>query len=124
MNYLANLQQLLDFYRKNGGGRGQPAIPLQGGGYQSDSGEIVPGLTWAQGAMQQGQQQGPQDFFGDEPQQNVLKDYVRPRQEGAGMMPQRPMMDRIPPQRINRNTSMRGRSDNILARLMGGQGGY
>jgi hypothetical protein len=33
-------------------------------------------------------------------------------------------MDRIPPQRINRNTSMRGRSDNILARLMGGQGGY
>lgn len=119
-NYLTELQQALDFYRRNGGMRADQRVSLQGGGYASQGGELVPGLLFAQGMagrMGGGGGSNPPDFF-DEPQQNVLRDYVRPEMR-SGSMPPRQSMDR--PRRVMPDTSMSGRADNYLARMMGGR---
>lgn len=117
-NYLTDLQQALDFYRRNGGMRADQRVSLQGGGYASQGGELVPGLLFAQGmAGRMGSGSGssnPPDFF-DEPQQNVLRDYVRPEMRSDPMPPRQSMGRRT------MQDGMRGRADNYLARMMGGR---
>lgn len=126
MNYLNNLQQALQWYRSQGGGQQQALTRgYEQFGHGGQSGEIVPGMLWAQGMADKmgggadkmgGGDQGSPDFFNDTPQRNAMMAYREPSMEGAGPMPARPMR----PQQ-GRRMSMRDTSDNFLRELMGGR---
>lgn len=98
MNYLANLQQALSFFRKNGGSSRGLA--------PNESGETMPGMLWAERMADRmgGGANDPPDFFGEAP--NVLHQYQAPAQFDAGPMPRRNQQPR-----------------NVLS-MMGGRRGY
>jgi hypothetical protein len=124
MNYLANLQQALDFYRRNGmsgpgESQGNRDARYWASGPANPSGERMPGPLWAERmADRQGGNQ-PSDFFGEDDETvNAFSQYIRPDMSGVQMPERQPMRGSMPKRG---DPSMRGRSMNYLAQLMGGR---
>jgi hypothetical protein len=114
MNYLANLEQAMKFFRKNGGGaRPQPYSGDWGPSQAGGGGETVPGMLWAERMADRMGGREDQDFFGEEPR-NVLRDYQGPAEFNAGPMPQ-PRYD------MASKKNLRPRANNFLLSLLGGR---
>lgn len=114
MNGPNQLAAYLDFYDKNLAQRNQ-ASPMIDPINHNSSGEIRPGLLWAQSMMHQDQQGQRPDFFSGQPSPQ-MPGYVRP--QAVDMNAQRPQAQ----MRTDyfANDSLRPQVENYLKKLLGG----